>query len=130
MSKETILIVDDEPDVLKVLKKGLTTGGGYEVLTADNGRDALRIAHDRHPDIMILDVLMGDISGGSVGLTLQEDPETKDIPIIFLSCTFSDRGPLEKGPLFAGHIRLAKPYDMDELLEAVRLHLEKKAVHK
>lgn len=130
MGEKTILIVDDEPDVLKVLKKGLTTGGGYDVLTADNGRDALRIAHDRHPDIVILDVLMPDISGGSVGLTLQEDPETKDIPIIFLSCTFSDRGPFEKGPLFAGHIRLAKPYDMGELLEAVRLHLEKKAVHK
>ncbi len=129
MGEKTILIVDDEPDVLKVLKKGLT-GAGFHVLTADNGRDALRIAHDRHPDIVILDVLMGDIPGGSVGLTLQEDPETKDIPIIFLSCTFSDRGPLEKGPLFAGHIRLAKPYDMDELLEAVRLHLEKKTVHK
>ncbi len=130
MGEKTILIVDDEPDVLKVLKKGLTTGGGYEVLTADNGRDALRIAHDRHPDIVILDVLMPDIPGGSVGLTLQEDPETKDIPIIFLSCTFADHDGNEKGPLFAGHIRLAKPYDMDELLEAVRLHLEKKAVHK
>lgn len=129
MGEKTILIVDDEPDVLKVLKKGLT-GAGFHVLTADNGRDALRIAHDRHPDIVILDVLMPDISGGSVGLTLQEDPETKDIPIIFLSCTFSDRGTHEKGPLFAGHIRLAKPYDMGELLEAVRLHLEKKAVHK
>ncbi|RKY07885.1 MAG: two-component system response regulator [Planctomycetota bacterium] len=130
MGEKTILIVDDEPDVLKVLKKGLATGGGYEVLTADNGRDALRIAHDRHPDIVILDVLMPDIPGGSVGLTLQEDPETKDIPIIFLSCTFSDRGPHKEGPLFAGHIRLAKPYDMGELLEAVRLRLEKKAVHK
>ncbi len=129
MDKQTILIVDDEPDVLKVLKKGLT-GAGFQVLTADSGRDALRIAYDRHPDIVILDVLMPDISGGSVGLTLQEDPETKDIPIIFLSCTFSDRGKHEKGPLFAGHIRLAKPYDMGELLEAVRLHLEKKAVHR
>ncbi len=129
MGSKTILIVDDEPDVLTVLKKGLT-GAGFDVLTADNGSDALRITHDRHPDIVILDVLMPDIPGGSVGLTLQEDPETKDIPIIFLSCTFSDRGPLEKGPLFAGHIRLAKPYDMGELLEAVKLHLEKKPVHK
>ncbi len=129
MGNKTILIVDDEPDVLKVLKKGLT-GAGFQVLTADNGRDALRITYDRHPDIVILDVLMPDIPGGSVGLTLQEDPETKDIPIIFLSCTFSDRGKHEKEPLFAGHIRLAKPYDMGELLEAVRQHLEKKTVHK
>ena len=128
MDKKTILIVDDEPDVLRVLEKGLVMGGGYEVLTVDNGRDALRIAHDRHPDIVILDVLMPDIPGGSVGLTLQEDPETKDIPIIFLSCTFADHGGYEKGPLFAGHIRLAKPYDMGELLEMIRLHLEKEAV--
>ena len=129
MGSKTILIVDDEPDVLTVLKKGLT-GAGFDVLTADNGSDALRITRDRHPDIVILDVLMPDIPGGSVGLTLQEDPTTKDIPIIFLSCTFSDRGTHKEGPLFAGHIRLAKPYDMDELLEAVKLHLEKKPVHK
>ncbi len=129
MGSKTILIVDDEPDVLTVLKKGLT-GAGFDVLTADNGSDALRITRDRHPDIVILDVLMPDIPGGSVGLTLQEDPRTKDIPIIFLSCTFSDRGTHKEGPLFAGHIRLAKPYDMGELLEAVKLHLEKKPVHK
>ncbi len=129
MGSKTILIVDDEPDVLTVLKKGLT-GAGFDVLTADNGSDALRITRDRHPDIVILDVLMPDIPGGSVGLTLQEDPTTKDIPIIFLSCTFSDRGTHKEGPLFAGHIRLAKPYDMGELLEAVKQHLEKKPVHK
>ena len=62
---------------------------------------------------------MPDISGGSVGLTLQEDPHTKGIPIIFLSCTFGERGKHEKRPLFAGHIRMAKPYDMQELLDAV-----------
>ncbi len=127
MSKK-ILIVDDEPDVLEVLRKGLAAEG-YSVLTANNGRDALMIARDKHPDLMILDVLMPDMPGGAVGLTLQEDPVTKDIPVIFLSCTFSERGKHHHGPLFAGNIRLAKPFDMRKLLAAIRQRLDKKTVY-
>ncbi len=118
MEKRTILVADDEPDVLKVLSRGLSAHG-YNVITADNGKDALAVTRDKHPDLIILDILMPDISGGSVGLTLQEDPRTRDIPIIFLSCTFGDRGKHQARPLFAGHIRLAKPYDMQELLDAI-----------
>ena len=127
MDKKTILIADDEPDVRNVLKKGLVAEG-YSVLLADNGRDALTAARDKHPDLVILDVLMPGISGGSVGLTLQEDPATRDIPIIFLSCTFSERGKHRQGPLFAGNIRLAKPYDMKQLLKAIRQRLHEKPV--
>jgi two-component system, OmpR family, KDP operon response regulator KdpE len=128
MDKRTILVVDDEPDVLKVLSKGLSAHG-YDVTTADNGKDALMITREKHPDLVILDILMPDISGGSVGLTLQEDPATRDIPIIFLSCTFGERGKHQARPLFAGHIRMAKPYDMQELLDAVADRLAHKASH-
>ena len=127
MNTKTILIADDEPDVLELLKKGLSAEG-YSVLVADNGREALTKAREKHPDLVILDVLMPDISGGSVGLTLQEDPRTKDIPVIFLSCTFSEDGKHRKGPLFAGHMRLPKPYDMEQLLAAVRQMLHEKAI--
>ncbi len=127
MDKKTILIADDEPDVRNVLKRGLVAEG-YSVLLADNGSDALTAARDKHPDLVILDVLMPGISGGSVGLTLQEDPATRDIPIIFLSCTFSEKGKHRQGPLFAGNIRLAKPYDMKQLLKAVRQRLHEKPV--
>lgn len=127
MDKKTILIADDEPDVRNVLEKGLVAEG-YSVLLADNGADALTAARDKHPDLVILDVLMPGISGGSVGLTLQEDPATRDIPIIFLSCTFSEQGKHRQGPLFAGNIRLAKPYDMKQLLKAIRQRLHEKSV--
>jgi len=127
MATKTILVVDDEQDVRQVLKKGLVAEG-YNVLLADNGKDALTMTRDKHPDLIILDVLMPDISGGSVGLTIQEDPNTRNIPIIFLSCTFSERGKHHNGPLFAGNIRLAKPYDMQQLLKAVRQRLHEKPV--
>lgn len=128
MDKKTILIVDDEPDVRQVLGKALEAEG-FSILTADNGKDALMITRQELPDIVILDLLMPDISGGSVGLTLKEDPLTKDIPIIFLSCTFAEKGSHHNGPLFAGNIRLAKPYDIVKLLKAVNQLLQKKHVH-
>jgi len=128
MGKRTILVVDDEPDVLQVLSRGISAHG-YDVLTADNGKDALMITRTRHPDLVILDILMPDISGGSVGLTLQEDPLTKNIPIIFLSATFGERGRHQARPLFAGHIRMAKPYDLQELLDAIADRLARNASH-
>jgi CheY-like chemotaxis protein len=128
MDKKTILIVDDEPDVRQVLSKALVAEG-FSILTADNGKDALMITRQELPDIVILDLLMPDISGGSVGLTLKEDPLTKDIPIIFLSCTFAEKGSHHNGPLFAGNIRLAKPYDIVKLLKAVNQLLQKKHIH-
>lgn len=128
MEKRTILVVDDEPDVRNVLSRGLAAHG-YNVISADNGKDALAMTREKRPDLVILDILMPDISGGSVGLTLQEDPQTRDIPIIFLSCTFGDRGKHKHRPLFAGHIRLAKPYDMQELLDAIADRIAHKIPH-
>ena len=82
MSKPTILIVDDEPDILKVLARGLEVLG-FSVIAADNGSDAIIIAKDVQPDLVILDVIMPGMDGGEVARRLKELPETKDIPIIF-----------------------------------------------
>ena len=62
IGKKTILIVDDEQDLLTVLKGGLTEEG-YHVITADNGKDSLNLAKSKHPDFIILDILMPDLKG-------------------------------------------------------------------
>ena len=91
-----VLVVDDDP-MIRMLVTETLKQIGFVVEEVDNGKQALDFMGRCQPDVVLLDVLMPDIPGGSVGLTLQEDPDTKYIPIIFLSCTFSDRGTHEKG---------------------------------
>jgi DNA-binding response OmpR family regulator len=115
MDKKKILIVDDEPDALFILQKELTARD-YSVITASNGRDAISLVRSQHPDLIILDVAMPDMDGGQVAEKLQEGLSTKDIPIIFLTALFPKRKGEEQGRVVAGHVFIAKPYDIDELV--------------
>ena len=85
-----VLIVDNEKDALWMLGKRLTAGG-YSVITATNGTDAIALAKSKHPALIILDVLMTDIDGPEINISLKENPETRDIPDIFLSGMFPKR---------------------------------------
>lgn len=84
----TILIVDDEKDILELLKYNLEKEG-YKVLTAHNGKEALAVAN-QIPNLIVLDVMMPEIDGWEVCKTLRSKPETADIPIIFLTARDSD----------------------------------------
>lgn len=118
MARKNILIVDDEEDVLLVLEKGLIAEG-YSVVTAKCGDDAIYLSRTKHPDLIVLDVLMPDIDGPAVERTLKEYPETKDIPIIFLTGMFPKRKNCENGRLVAGRVLFDKPYDILELISAI-----------
>jgi len=115
MDKKKILIVDDEPDALFILQKELAARG-YFIITANNGKDAITLARSKHPDLIILDVAMPDMDGGQVAEKLQEGLSTKDIPIIFLTALYPKRKEEEQGRVVAGHVFIAKPYDIEELL--------------
>lgn len=119
MDKNKILIVDDEPDALFILQKELTARG-YSVVTANNGKDAITLARSKHPDLIILDVAMPDMDGGQVAEKLQEGLSTKDIPIIFLTALFPKRKEEEQGHVVAGHVFIAKPYDIEELVAQMK----------
>ena len=125
MNRKNILIVDDEQDVLLVLEKGLTAEG-YSVITASSGNDAISLAKSRHPDLIILDVLMPDMEGPEVKRKLKEDPETKDIPLIFLTGIFPKREDDQEGRIVAGYVLFEKPYDILELMFAIEQLLREK----
>jgi len=125
MSRKNILIVDDEQDVLLVLEKGLTAEG-YSVITASSGNDAISLARSKRPDLIILDVLMSDMDGSEVKRILKEDPETKDIPIIFLTGMFPKREDDQEGRIVAGYVLFEKPYDILELMSAIEQLLREK----
>ena len=125
MDKKKILIVDDEQDLLTVLKGGLAEEG-YHVITADNGKDALNLAKSKHPDFIILDILMPDLKGNEVAMMLRVDPDTKDIPVIFLTGMFPKEGYEEGGRTMGSYLLLTKPYDIKELVAAIKKFMEKK----
>jgi len=125
MDKKTILIVDDEEDVLMVLEEGLSEEE-YHIITADNGKDAVERAKSEHPDIIILDVLMPGMDGGEVARTLETNPETKDIPIMFLTGMFPKRENEDEGRIIADHLLFAKPYEVNKLVAGIEKLLQKK----
>src|SRR5512135_1277401 len=127
MIKKRILAVDDEPEVLGLLKKRLESEG-YEVLTATNGREGLEIATREKPDLIILDILMPEMDGSETAAALHENPLTKNIPILFLTCLFTKREESTSGHEIGPNYFLAKPYEPQELLAEVAKLLDRPAV--
>ena len=113
-----ILIVDDEPNIASMLADVLTDAG-YDIDTADNGRDALDAVHRDPPDLMLLDVQMPVLDGFAVASRLKADPATATIPIIMLSA-MEGRGARVIGLESGAEEYLSKPFDQAELLARVR----------
>ncbi len=79
-----ILVVDDEPDITALVAYHLAKAG-YRVITAVNGRDALRTARQERPDLVVLDLMLPGVSGYDVLAELRRREETKDLGVILLT---------------------------------------------
>ncbi|MBK6752228.1 MAG: response regulator transcription factor [Flavobacteriales bacterium] len=84
-----VLLVDDEPDILELLRYNLEREG-YRVLTAPNGKDALRLAKSERPDLIVLDIMMPGMDGVEVCMQLRSLPEFKQTLITFLTARGED----------------------------------------
>ena len=84
MAKETILVVDDEEDILELVRHHLKREG-YEVQCTDSGEKALKAARNNPVDLIVLDLMLPGIDGLEVARTLKNDPRTKHIPVLMLS---------------------------------------------
>jgi len=122
-----ILVVDDEESILKLVQSRLTAGG-YQVFTASNGEEGIAKAKTLRPDVIVLDVLMPVMDGPQMAEALKDYPETKDIPVIFLTCLVKDNE-VKRDHLIGGHIFLAKPFKAEELQKMLKSVLEKKGKH-
>ena len=85
-----ILVVDDEQDLLEILKFNLETEG-YEVVTAPSAEDALQLDIASF-DLLLLDVMMGGMSGFAMARQLKDNPATSQVPIIFLTARDTENG--------------------------------------
>ncbi|MDZ4655112.1 MAG: response regulator [Coriobacteriia bacterium] len=115
--KGKILVVDDEPSIQKLLAITLTNRG-YEVITADNGMEALALAKAEKPDLVCLDVMMPRMTGHEVHDKLREHPDTKEIPILFLSAagTFEEQATQMKD---SNVDYIPKPFKPSEVVEHI-----------
>ena len=113
-----LLVVEDIPDILNLLEATLTFKG-YRVVTARDGQEALEIIQKEHPAMVITDILMPKMDGFSLVHRLRLDPETRRIPVVFLSATYV--APEDKTfALNIGATRfIEKPVNLDEFLPAI-----------
>ncbi|MGZ6952510.1 MAG: response regulator [Acidimicrobiia bacterium] len=116
----TILVIDDEPAILRTLRAGLSARG-YEVVLAQSGRDGLDVLTRRHPDAVILDLGLGDIDGVELCRTVRE---WSDVPIIILSAEDSESRKIVALDVGADDY-VTKPFSMPELLARVRVALRR-----
>jgi CheY-like chemotaxis protein len=111
----TVLIVDDDHDIVRGAVLRLHAAG-YETRTAYDGQQALQLAEDEHPDGIVLDVRMPRVDGLKVLAQLHQQDCTRDIPVVMLSASLSDRQrALDAGARFF----LQKPYTGATLVEAL-----------
>jgi len=87
--KTKILLVDDEPDILEFISYNLLKEG-FEVFTCNNGKEAIKIAQQERPTLIILDVMMPDLDGIETCRVIRETPELKDVLIAFLTARNED----------------------------------------
>jgi CheY-like chemotaxis protein len=113
-----ILVVEDVPNVLELLEVTLRFKG-YPVVTARNGQEALEQVHKEHPALVITDILMPKLDGYALAHRLRSDPNTRQIPLIFLSATYVT--PEDKSfAISLGAVRfIEKPIDTEEFLLTV-----------
>ena len=112
-----ILIVDGVVSNVLLLKI-LLTNEKFQVCTASNGNMCIEMAKSEHPDLILLDVMMPDLNGFDTAVILKKDPETQEIPIIFLTA-LNNPSDLVKGFQVGANDFLTKPFNKEELVMRV-----------
>jgi len=124
--KQTILLVDDEKDILELLKYNLEKEG-FKVLTAVDGKKALSEA-DARPDLIVLDIMMPEMDGFEVCRILRQQPKTAEIPVIFLTAKDSEVDEVV-GLELGAHDYITKPVRVRTFLARVKRVLRSRVSH-
>jgi CheY-like chemotaxis protein len=124
MRKTKILVVDDEKPITIYLKTCLESTGNYEVKESNSGNQGLRAAEEFRPDLVLLDIMMGDMSGDVFAERIKNNPRLSGIKIIFLTGMVSEAEVRAKGGFIGGHPYIAKPISqMKNLLDCIETAL-------
>jgi len=127
VEKKKLLIVDDIPENLTVLYR--TLHDDYEVIGANNGQDALKLAQSAAPDLILLDIMMPDMNGYEVCRILKKHENTRDIPVIFITALIEETDEV-KGFGLGAVDYITKPFKPAILKRRIKTHLELKQAEK
>ena len=119
-----ILLIDDEKDFTEMVKLNLEATGEYTVKSQNKASGALSAVKEFKPDLILLDIMMPEMSGGELLGLLRRDDVTKDIPVVFLTAIVkeSERGTII-GPAISGRPFIAKPVSAAKLIKCIKDNL-------
>jgi len=123
MKRQTVMIVDDTPANIEILSESL--GDDYELIFATSGGDALELIRADKPDLLLLDVMMPGMDGYELCTLLKGDPETRDIPVIFVTAMCQEEDEI-RGLELGAIDYVTKPISPHIVRARVRNHLELK----
>lgn len=126
MATSKILVCDDEPHIVHVVSTKLRNGG-FDVVTAADGEEALNAAREHKPDLLITDYQMPYLSGLELCVKLRSDPETRSIPVIMLTARGFSLGEDDLKDTSIQKV-LPKPFSPREVLHSVQAILERSAL--
>ena len=118
---KNLLLIDDDPNLILLVKDYLEFRG-YNVVTAENGREALEILDEKVPDMIICDVMMPEMDGYSLVQHIRQEPTTNRIPVLFLSAKGQSQDRV-KGLNEGADVYMVKPFEPEELVAQVESSL-------
>ncbi len=117
-----VMVVDDEPDIVRLVSFSLRRHG-FEVVEANDGLTAITLAEEESPDLILMDVMMPVMNGYDASKKLKENPKTRAIPIVMLSAK-SQQTEMAAGIESGATEYICKPFTPSELVEQVRKFVE------
>jgi DNA-binding NarL/FixJ family response regulator len=120
--RKRLLLIDDDPNLILLVKDYLEFRG-YEVQTADNGREALNLLSQNLPDMIICDIMMPEMDGYGLIENVRQDPRTSWIPVLFLSARGQSQDRI-KGLNLGADVYMVKPFEPEELVAQVESSLK------
>jgi len=113
-----LVVVDDEPSIREICVDVLSSEG-YEVSTADNGREAVDLLASEPADLVLMDIMMPVMDGVAACKLIRENEQTRDIPVVIMSASNNIHSRISELQCVASAV-VPKPFDFDQLLDTVR----------
>ena len=117
-----ILVVDDDEDC-RAMVKTILTNSDFEVVTAANGKEALKTLQGIEPALVVLDIMMPEMNGYEVVEIMKSDPKLQNLPVMMLTAKATDEDVIEGYKTYAVDYYITKPFNTRQLMAGIKLVL-------